>query len=637
MESVLSAEVTNAIGSVTYQWQYDLGSGWVDWSSFTSNVKTHVWGTTFDARARSVDANNVTSEWSSSATLTVHPSDISATLSFTPSNLLRGASTVLAAVGTNGTAPYIYNYEWRYNTNQSWTASGTHASGITNVWVSNITFRVQAVDSFSSTSAWTEASLTVVQPSVSVSFSPSTITQSMESVLSAEVTNATGSVTYQWQYDLGSGWVDWSSFTSNVKTYVWGTTFDARARSVDANNVTSEWSSSATLTVHPSDISATLSFTPSNLLRGASTVLAAVGTNGTAPYIYNYEWRYNTNQSWTASGTHASGITNVWVSNITFRVQAVDSFSSTSAWTEASLTVVQPSVLLTFNPTQVVYGVSSVLSAAVTNMSSPYSLEFQTRATGETVWASSTITNAVTTNEWLNGVEYRARATDTNNLTTVWSSVATLIVTPPTITVSLAVNTNEVEFGGEAVLTSTPANGTGPYTFEYQSKDTTVPGNSWETISGLTAAIETNNWFNDVDVRVRVRDTSNDNLSYWSSSISITVVAASASDSDGSGGGVLDSYIEISGIMFGSTDNVMQEKSRSSSPENRAPVTVEWVGSAGHLYSVLYSESLFSGWVVHPDGENIQSIDGPMSITVEVDNNINSMFFMIQESVTSEE
>ena len=342
MESVLSAEVTNAIGSVTYQWQYDLGSGWVDWSSFTSNVKTYVWGTTFDARARSVDANNVTSEWSSSATLTVHPSDISATLSFTPSNLLRGASTVLAAVGTNGTAPYIYNYEWRYNTNQSWTASGTHASGITNVWVSNITFRVQAVDSFSSTSAWTEASLTVVQPSVSVSFSPSTITQSMESVLSAEVTNATGSVTYQWQYDLGSGWVDWSSFTSNVKTYVWGTTFDARARSVDANNVTSEWSSSATLTVHPSDISATLSFTPSNLLRGASTVLAAVGTNGTAPYIYNYEWRYNTNQSWTASGTHASGITNVWVSNITFRVQAVDSFSSTSAWTEASLTVVQP-------------------------------------------------------------------------------------------------------------------------------------------------------------------------------------------------------------------------------------------------------------------------------------------------------
>ena len=437
MSSVLSAEVTNAITSVTYEWQYDLGSGWVDWSSFTSNVKTYVWGTTFDARARSVDTNGIRSVWSSSATLTVHPSDISATLSFTPSNLLRGASTVLAAVGTNGTAPYIYNYEWRYNTNQSWTASGTHASGITNVWVSNITFRVQAVDSFSSTSAWTEASLTVVQPSVSVSFSPSTITQSMESVLSAEVTNATGSVTYQWQYDLGSGWVDWSSFTSNVKTYVWGTTFDARARSVDANNVTSEWSSSATLTVHPSDISATLSFTPSNLLRGASTVLAAVGTNGTAPYIYNYEWRYNTNQSWTASGTHASGITNVWVSNITFRVQAVDSFSSTSAWTEASLTVVQPSVSVSFSPSTITQSMESVLSAEVTNAIGSVTYQWQyDLGSGWVDWSS--FTSNVKTYVWGTTFDARARSVDANNVTSEWSSSATLTVHPSDISATLS-------------------------------------------------------------------------------------------------------------------------------------------------------------------------------------------------------
>ena len=78
----------------------------------TAAAITNVWGWTVEYRARSVDENSVTSEWES-ATLTVLPSAISASLSFAPTSVVRGVSSTLTAVpGTWGPGGVSYGYRW---------------------------------------------------------------------------------------------------------------------------------------------------------------------------------------------------------------------------------------------------------------------------------------------------------------------------------------------------------------------------------------------------------------------------------------------------------------------------------------------------------------------------------------------
>ncbi|NCD33812.1 MAG: hypothetical protein EOL87_10415, partial [Spartobacteria bacterium] len=292
---------------------------------------------------------------------------VSATLEMSPWKILRGSNATLTATVDGGEAPYSYQYQYRPGGTPTWLSSSLTGAVNVAAWPSNAQYRVRVTDGTATTSDWSAAaSVVVIQPSVSVSFDPSVITQSQSSVVSAVVTNATEPVEFEWQFNTGSGWEDDEGHSEATFTNVWGFDTDARARSIDANGVTSDWSTNVTLTVHPSELAADLSFSPTSVLRGVSSVVSAVASNGTAPYTYSYQWRYSTNDAWTSTSSHAGSITNAWVSNITFRVHAVDHFSSTSEWAEADLIVVQPEVTVEFTPGSVTQSQSSVLSATVT-------------------------------------------------------------------------------------------------------------------------------------------------------------------------------------------------------------------------------------------------------------------------------
>jgi len=110
---------------------------------------------------------------------------------------------------------------------------------------------------------------------------------------------------------------------------------------IAANTLSTIATQSFSIAVAP-NVSAILVFSPTNVLRGISSVLTTAVTNGAAPYSYSYQFRYGGAGSWTTAGFTTAVRTYIWMSNIEYRVQVTDSFGSSSQWTNAMLTVVQP-------------------------------------------------------------------------------------------------------------------------------------------------------------------------------------------------------------------------------------------------------------------------------------------------------
>ncbi len=619
--SVLSAVVTNASGAVTWQWQKKVGSVWTDVTNAVP-VFTNVWPASVEYRARTIDANSVTSDWSTSKTLTVMPSIVSATLTVAPTNIIRGSNAVLTAVATNGTAPYSYVYEWKLTQSVTWATASFTNPIVTNRWESSTDFRVKVIDAFSSTSAWsTVRTLVVQQPLVTLTPTSNSVVQSRANVVTANVANATLPVSYLWQKNDGSGWTDLTNTAATVSN-TWPSSLSFRARSVDANSVTSEWSSTSILTVTASAIASTLSFSPTTVYRGSNATLTAVATNGYGAYTYMYEYSPTGTPSWVVATNTGATITQKWDTNVVYRVRVVDSFNATSAWSSAStLTVVQATVALTFTPTQVVNGVRSVLRATVTNNAGPCTYIYETREKGTTNWFASPLTNAVTTNEWLTSSDYRVCAVVDNHYTTQWSTVATLTVVAPTLRITLALSTNEVTFGSPIVMTSTPTNGTGPYTYEYQSKNITMPGQAWVDAPWTTAVV-TNTFNNHVLIRARVRDGATTNLSYWSEDKVLLVWPASDAIQDE----------ESLSILFMTVEPGAAPASASRAPASSAAssdlVSLYWLGVTEKEYSIYYAASLTGTWTEWPVRFKTDA-DGIGIGTLPL--NTNAGFFRIRE------
>ncbi len=595
--SVLSAVVTNASGALTWQWQHKVGSVWTDVTNATP-IFTNVWPASVEYRARTIDANSVTSSWSTSKTLTVMPSIVSVGLTVAPTNIIRGSNAVLTAVATNGTAPFTYVYEWKLTQSVTWAAASFSNAVETNKFDYSTDFRVRVIDAFSSTSGWSAVrTLVVRQPLVTVSPASNSVVQARFNVVTATVVNATAPISYRWQKNEGSGWEDMTNTAATVSN-TWPSSLSFRARSIDANSVTSEWSSASILTVTPSAIAASLSFSPTTVFRGSNATLTAVASNGFGAYAYAFEYSPTGTPDWVAATNTGPTITQKWDTTTVYRVRVVDSFNATSAWSAArTVTVVQATVSLSFLPTQVVHGVRSVLRATVTNAAGPSTYIYEMREKGTSNWFASPFINAVTTNEWLSSVEYRARAVVDNHYTTAWSSVASLTVLAPTLRVSLALSTNEVTFGTPVVATSTPTNGTGPFSYEYQSKDITMPGQPWVD-APWTVATVTNVWNNHVLVRVRVRDAATTNLSYWSDERVLLVWPPSDP--------IQDWDLPIIGISVNSVSSAsvlsdgLAVRAESSQATQSSVLTFSWLGVEGQDYVIFTAEALTSGWIEQP-------------------------------------
>lgn len=249
--------------SLLYQWQRDSGTGWEDMAGETNaSLDVTVSDSTENYDYRCV----VTSSWdetksteSTAATLTQLAND--PTISSQPVNQ-KGALNENAVFSVTASAPYgSLSYQWQYNEGSGWEDSGS--SGAT---TDTITIAITGASDGRQyrcivTANAGGATVTSDSATIEMEVAP-VITQQPSNQSGEPETNATftvaatsnaGPITYQWQYNSGSGWENSTATgaTTDTLTVFINHTSDGRQyRCIVTNDIGSTTSSSATLTMN---------------------------------------------------------------------------------------------------------------------------------------------------------------------------------------------------------------------------------------------------------------------------------------------------------------------------------------------------------------------------------------------------
>lgn len=237
----------NAVFSVTatgknpsYQWQYNDGKGWKN-STFSGNKTASINVTASPARNGYkyrciVKSSNGTSVTSSAATLTVQAKIIYKANGGTGSNVVQkhvsGSAVTLKPANTFTREGYTFN-GWNAQADGS---GNSYAAGQKVAWKNNVYLYAQ----------WKPVQVKITKQ-------PTSVTQAAGTTAKFTVTASGTNLTYQWQYNDGSGWKD-SSFSGN-KTSTLNVTVETKRNGykyrcvIKSSNGTSVTSNAATLTV----------------------------------------------------------------------------------------------------------------------------------------------------------------------------------------------------------------------------------------------------------------------------------------------------------------------------------------------------------------------------------------------------
>ncbi|HRN80353.1 MAG TPA: M36 family metallopeptidase [Ferruginibacter sp.] len=489
--------VSAAGTNITYQWQVstDGGNTWSNVSGANTATFTipAVTGPMNNNRVRVIVSNTCAGSLTSSAAiLTV---SVAAAITTQPANATvcsgNNTSFSVSATGSNNT------YQWQVSTDGGNTWNNiTGATGVTlninNAAASLNNNRYRVVVTSCSGALSSNAAVLTVNESASITTQPANVNACSGSDAVFSVTAAGQAVTYQWQVSTNGGttWNNVPGATAAVLTVpaVDGSLNNNRYRVVLDNACTSNLiSNPAILTV---SVAATITAQPQSatVCAGENTAFNVTAT-GTAN---SYQWQVSTNGGTTWNNITGATFATLSLNSVdatfnglTYRVVVTSCAGALNSGT-ATLTVNSP-VSITTQPVDVTActGNDAVFNIAL-NGTNP-SIQWQVSTDGGTTWnnvpgataTTLTVSNLSTSD---NGNRYRVVLSNicTTNLT---SSVATL-----TISATAAIGTQPVNTtvcAGTNASFSVAATGSG---LGYQWQVSTDGGNTWNDITGATAA-----------------------------------------------------------------------------------------------------------------------------------------------------
>jgi len=282
----------SGIGTLSYQWQIDKGSGFTNIPGATTSSYSYgpLTGSDDNTIFRVVVSDNSGCQTTSAnRTLTVTSSTVITFLN--ADQLLCAGSTLNLAVVAAGQAPYLY----------VWKKNGTVVKSISNTTSNNDTYIVPAIganDAGSYTVDITSACGSITSNPITVSIRGVTVNNQPASLTVCENTNAnfaviatgiSGPLTYQWQKgNLGTfvNIPEATSSTINLSNLSFNDNGSQIQVIVKDDFTCPVTSSAATLTINPSTSIKSIS-TNKNLCIGDPLNLT-ISVNGTTPF--SYQW-----------------------------------------------------------------------------------------------------------------------------------------------------------------------------------------------------------------------------------------------------------------------------------------------------------------------------------------------------------
>ena len=417
----ISATGAGTIAPYTYFWGNGIGSG-------QNQTVTPVSDTIYYVSI--TDANGCMG--TGNLSVSIHELPI-ASPTANPNPLCLGESTDLSVTGSDGTAPYSFNW------NHGLGAGSTHTISP----IVDETYEVTITDNNScSNTATVDVTINPI-PTIIVTGAPNPVCGGEDAIISATANGTTSPYEYNWDNGLGLG----QSHTVNplVSTLYTVTATDANGCSVEG---------SITLDAYPAP-SVTASASPNPICEGFTSDLDAVGASGTLPYSFNWDNGLGNGNTHTVSPATTTY----------YHVTITDDNGCTANDSVELIINENPNLNLTASPQVICEGENSTLTANTTDGTLPYNYAW-TPALGPN--DNYSVSPAVSTS-------YTVTVTDANGCTNEDQVIITVNENP---TVVLNAAPNPICYNESTNLSTNVVGGTPAYTYIWSHSLSDQPGHT---------------------------------------------------------------------------------------------------------------------------------------------------------------
>ncbi|SOE23053.1 CUB domain-containing protein [Spirosomataceae bacterium TFI 002] len=497
----LTADTSNGLGSVSYQWFGSLDNVTFNLiggeTNLSYNPSTTNSGTTYyrvEATASGSGCGTAVSDVVPVVVLPVFSVDVNPSSSV----VCVGGTVSLDADTTNGTG--TVTYQWQQSTNNVTFSNIAGATGETynpsTATAGTLYYRVRATASGSGCGTVTSAGVSVeVLPVFEVSVTPSNTTLCLNgsSVITATTVSGTGTITYQWFNSTDNTTFSPISgatgATTTAPTTAVGTTYYRIVANASGNGCGNATSASAVVRVLPV-FDVEVSLNNAVVCIGGNVTLTADTVNGTG--TVTYQWLESTdNVSYTAiSG--ATGVT--YTANTAseglkyYRVQATASGSGCGTVESDEVSVeVLPVFSVAVNPSSstVCVGGAVTLDADPTNGTGTITYQWQESTNNSSFTNISGATNEIyTPSTSAEGTTYyRVIASATGAGCGSVTSGSSMVRVLPVFDVDIAIDNAVLCLGGSAVITADTSSGSGTVSYQWYNS---TNNSTFTAISGAT-------------------------------------------------------------------------------------------------------------------------------------------------------
>ncbi|MCD0468471.1 gliding motility-associated C-terminal domain-containing protein [Flavobacterium sp. JAS] len=501
----ISASLNGGSGTLSYQWQSNSGSGFVNETNptaTTTNFTSDVLNITTQFRCLVTSSTTNCTLTSNTVTATVVP-DPAISVQPTGGIVCSGGALTLSVTATGGT-PSL-NYQWYTssdNVSFALISGATSNTYNTPALTTDTYYRVDVSATGNGCGLVTSNSVLVdVIPDPVVTLQPvgnticSGATHTMTVVASGDP--AGGVLVYQWQRSTNgtTGWVNTTggsgATTASYTTGALTSTFYYRVRIRQAANGCEVYSDPVpvfvvTITAQP--------VAPAAICVGGTVIISiSASLNGGAGTL-SYQWQGISGSGFVnesnASATTANFTSEVLNTTTQFRCLVTSSTTNCTLTSNAVTATVVPDPTITAQPTgaTICSGGNDTLSVTATNGTPNLTYQWYSSLNNTTFSAIGGATSATYVTPALTQTTYYRVdvSASGNGCTTVTSNVAMVTVLSAISIVTQPVLKTNICSGSNATLNVVAAGGTGNYT--YQWKSSTVLAGPYTDIAGANAA-----------------------------------------------------------------------------------------------------------------------------------------------------